>query len=212
MACTASVTAIICLYGWNQIATWIEAERIDFRLKQAFTCGVMFIGLLIAIVYYVYDPMHYRWVLAREAADFVKQNNLLDGTPNYFISDTMVMGELNTPAAHVLDNIDKRLRRGPLVWLSLDREKNLEKLREMPTGTIGIWDDELGRFWHKIKPEEFPQLGYTLLYRTTQQTENGHHQVFRKLFNRYLKGYEQEVIVVKKNGDLKPPPDLMTKK
>lgn len=212
MACTASVTAIICLYGWNQIADWVEAERIHPKLKQAFTCGVMFIGLLIAVVYYVYDPMHYRWVLAGEAADYVKTNHLLDGAPKYFISDTMVMGELNIPAEHVLDNIDKRLRKGPLLWLSLDREKNLEKLRAVPTGTIGVWDDELGRFWHKIKPEEFPNLGYTILYRTTQQTENGQHHFFRSLFNRYLKGYEQEVIVVKKNGDLKPPPDLMTKK
>ena len=233
MACTASVTAIICLYGWNRIVAWIEIKPIQnlyslesplalrpsasyfsvhTKSKQAFTCGVLFIGVLIAVAYYVYDPMHYRWVLAREAADYIKANHLLADSPKYFISDTMVMAELNIPAEHVLDNIDKRLRRGPLLWLSLDREKNLTTLREMPAGTIGVWDDELGRFWHKIKPEEFPQLGYTILYRTTQQTENGKHQLFRSMFNRYLKGYEQEVIVVKKNGEMKPPVDLITKR
>jgi hypothetical protein len=210
MVCSASVTAIICLYGWNQISEWINAERFSPRLRQAFTCLVIFIGVGIVLVKYALDPTHHRWVLAREAADFVKSNQLLDEAKNYFISDTMTMGELNVPAEHVLDTVAQNLQRGPLVALTMNREKNLEKLRSLPVGTIGVWDDELGKYWHQIELDEFPKLGYTILYRTSQQTPNGQHKIYRAIFNRYMNGYAQEVIVVRKNGELKPPQDVMT--
>ena len=81
-------------------------------------------------------------------------------------------------------------------------------MKALPFGSIGVWDDDLGRWWYHILPEEFPALGYTVLYRV-RQTEQEVDLPWNDWVRKYLVESfitikygkpEQEYVVVRKEG------------
>ena len=48
--------------------------------------------------------------------------------------------------------------------LTNGREKNLEKLKLLPGGTMVFWDSEVGPSWFSLKDTDFETVGYKRLF------------------------------------------------
>ncbi|MFN7927393.1 MAG: hypothetical protein U0Y68_05515 [Blastocatellia bacterium] len=207
---TAPVTALICLYGWNGLAFVLRAERWPALLRRALTAVVIFAAALTVMIYYVAEPMHYRFVLAQKAAAFVRANQLLTSAPRLFAADQSVFVELKIPPREVLlvvhDPKKPPFETGLLVRNYFTREESVSQFQALPANTVGVWDNDQGRWWHHVQPEEFPGLGYQLLYKV-RQTEKEFLPNFPAWMKEYLLdpfialkygGPEQEFVVVRK--------------
>lgn len=207
---TAPVTALVCLYGWNALAKLFRANQWPELVRHGITTVVMVFAMLTAMIYYYAEPLHHRFVLAQKAAAFVRQNHLLTDAPRLFATDPIVLAELDVPAREVLlilKNPDRPpWQDGLLVRHLLNQEKSVAQMKALPPGSVGVWDDDLGRWWYRILPEEFPALGYTVLYRVKQTeqdvTLNWNGWVKRNLVETFITMKygkpEQEYIVVRK--------------
>ncbi|MBS1807743.1 MAG: hypothetical protein JST84_06090 [Acidobacteria bacterium] len=208
---TAPVTALICLYGWNGLAHVVRAKHWPIILQRAAAASVMIAAALTAMVYYSVEPKHYRFVVAQKAAGFIQENHLLTGAPRLFAADPMILVELGIPAREVLlvvrDPKKPPYEVGFLVRNYFEREESVSQIKTLPSGAVGAWDNDQGRWWHLIQPHEFPALGYEVLFQAQQKETD-----FQPHFPDWVKCYliepfismkygipEQEYVVVRKN-------------
>ncbi len=210
---TAPVTALICLYGWNAVAKLLRAQHWPQLLRHGVTAVMMVLAMLTAMIYYYAEPLHHRFVLALKAAAFVRQNNLLVDAPRIFATDPIVLVELGIPTRQYLFPMaNPELAPFPdwvLVRHIGQREKSISQMKALPPGAVGVWDDDLGRWWYQIPPQEFPSLGYQVLYRVSQtETDvdlNWNEGVKKYLIEPFITlkygKPEQEYIVVRKNDE-----------
>lgn len=196
---TAPVTALICLYGWNGLAHVVRAVRWPVLLQQAATAVVLLAGAATAMIYYVVEPMHHRFVLAQRAAGVVRANQMLADAPRLFAADPVVFVELGIAPREVLlvvrDPKKPPFATGLLVRNYFSREESLRQAQALPPGTVGVWDNDQGRWWHHIQPEELPMLGYRVLYRTQQTTKD-----FQPNFPDWMKDYLLDSFITMKYG------------
>ncbi len=208
---TAPVTALICLYGWNALAHVLRAPSWPGWLRHAVTAVMIVFAMLTAMIYYYEEPLHHRFVLARKAAAFVQHNHLLSEAPRIFATDPIVLAELDIPVRQYMFATTNPELAPFLNWVVVrhivGREKSVAQMRALPPGSVGVWDDDLGRWWYHILPEEFPALGYTVLYRVKQTepdvTLNWNGWVKRNLVETFITMKygkpEQEYVVVRKD-------------
>jgi hypothetical protein len=207
---TAPVTALICLYAWNALAKLLRAEHWPRLLRVCATSIVALSAMATAMIYYYEEPLHHRFVLARKAATFVRQNHLFDEAPRIFATDPIVLAELDIPVRqYMFSTTNPELapfRDWVVVRHIVGREKSVAQMRTLPPGSVGVWDDDLGRWWYHILPEEFPALGYEVLYRVKQTeqdiTLNWNEWVKKNLVETFITmkygKAEQEYVVVRK--------------
>lgn len=211
LASTAPITALICLYGWNFIARIVRANQWAAFLQQSAAALMIVATALTAMIYYVVEPKHYRFLPAQKAAAFVRLNQLLADAPRALVSDPIILTELNFPAhEYIVANKDPKrdsFVEGFLVHNFFDHEESINQLKALPAGTIGVWDNDQGRWWHHIELDEFPELGFTVLFKS-RQTEKEYQLNFPPWMKDYLiepfisMKYgipEPEYIVVRKN-------------
>lgn len=207
---TAPVTALICLYGWNGLAHVVRARHWPKPLQRAATALVVLSAALTVMIYYVVEPMHHRFVLAQKAAGFVRANRLLAAAPRLFAADLSVHVELDIPPREMLlvvhDPKKPPFETGLLVRNYFTHEESVQELQALPRDAIGVWDNDQGRWWHHILHDEFPALGFTVLYKQRQTAKD-----FVPNFPDWMKDYlldpfitlkyggpEQEFVVVRK--------------
>ncbi len=209
---TAPITALICLYGWNALAKLFRAEHRSMLLRHGVTAVVMVFAMLTAMIYYYAEPLHHRFMLAQKAAAFVRQNHLLTDAPRIFATDPIVLAELGIPTRQYMFSTTNPELAPFLDWKVVrhivGRERSVAQMKTLPPGSVGVWDDDLGRWWYHILPEELPALGYTVLYRV-RQTETDVELNWNEWVKKYLVETfitmkygkpEQEYVVVRKNG------------
>jgi hypothetical protein len=210
---TAPITALICLYGWNALARLVRANRWPILLQRGATALVVLAAAATAMIYYYVEPKHHRFVPAQKAAAFVRVNQLLEGAPRMFVSDPVVLVELDRPAREFMlagrDPKRPNYIEGFLAHNFFDREESLNQMQSLPPSTIGVWDNDQGRWWHHIQPEEFPALGYTVLYKTRYTEQELQFHVPEWMRDHLLRPFmlmeygfpEQEYVVVRKNQE-----------
>ncbi|MEO6391051.1 MAG: hypothetical protein ABIP75_04310 [Pyrinomonadaceae bacterium] len=156
LASTSPVTAVIMLYGWNFLLGIEWVQRLRPVWHRLLPVALVLAAAATAMVYYYADAVHHRCFGARQAANYVRQNNLTADAPRFFVGDPMVLAALDYP------DFDERL-----VINRFDRLQ-LRQLADLPLGSIGVWDNQQGQMWHNVKPEELSDLGYTTLFTTSK--------------------------------------------
>jgi hypothetical protein len=210
---TAPVTALLCLYGWNALARLLRAQQWPEFVQRGVTVFVMLLAMVTAMIFYHEEPLHHRFKLARAAAAFVREQQLLAAAPRVFAADPIVLAELDVAPREVWLILKNPHRppfdEGLLVRHIFDREKSVAQMNALPPGTVGVWDNDQGRWWYHILPEEFPALGYTVLHQT-KQTERDFAMQWPDWMKKILLGPflklkygipEHEYVVVQKNGE-----------
>jgi hypothetical protein len=153
MASTSPVTALICLYGWNQIAQIQWMQRMP-QFRRRLLGGAALAGALIwAIGSYLLYPPNWHTSTLCETAHYVRDNRLLDGAPRFFAADEIVRAEidLGNGAPGVVKNI----------WSKPDE---LQMLSRLPIGSVGEWDNQRGIDFFQIDIPELLSRGYVVIH------------------------------------------------
>lgn len=151
MACSAPITALVCLYGWNAIAS--QLNRRHWR-----PAVIVFSLSAVAWVVgnYCLDRNRMHFLPLQRCAAYVKSHHLLDNQPYFFAGDKIATAMLQGP-----DLPDDKLMAMPC-----DKDQIAKNLAELPIGSIGIWDNEQAPVWHGHTIDELAQHGFTILYET----------------------------------------------
>jgi hypothetical protein len=145
MVIVSPAIALITLEGWNSIAdrlaTWVRPARI------ALAGGVLAASGAFSATYM--DA----WVFNRDA-------RLIADAHADFMRSPRPIKRLVWSQAYmaILFDVDP--------WSAPDwggREKNLQILRELPSGTLAVWDIETGPAWRHVGRADFENAGFQLL-------------------------------------------------
>lgn len=152
-ACTAPITALICLYGWNFLALRTRRLGLSPRLRRI--CVVMILGVaaFIPLWYYYTNRESHRVFPIRRVTRYIKNNDLLDSAPKFFTGEHIVLVELG------LTNRSPKTVQN--MW---DPGEQLRMLSKLPLGSIGVWDDQRSEDWYDVKISQLEELGYEILY------------------------------------------------
>ncbi len=160
MATTASITALICLEGWNTLARMKRFSQFLPDAQRLVTVSVLMLAALFVMAFYYASPEHHRCFVARKAGAFLKAYPQLKTAPRFFAGDPMVLEAMDYPA-----------KSEQLIANKFDRQEQLEVLANLPVGTVGVWDNGQAFFWHHVRLEDFPALGYRTLFTARQQVK-----------------------------------------
>ena len=149
LVCVAPVTAIITLYGWNQM--W---PLLGWRVEAVAIAGAFLVSL-----FYVDG---YRF--SRDARAVEDAARWLEGSRVQY--KRLVYSQSYMCIRLGCANED----RGSM---TSDRERNVELLRAMPEGTLVFWDAEVGPKWYGLTLSDIEGIGYRQLFSRTYRLE-GH--------------------------------------
>jgi hypothetical protein len=177
-ASTSPFTALICAHGWIVARRWLSnrwsiekpssRQRLnghvlsrDVLTRGALTRTILARCALVAgcasvVFYYIDNPEHFRYRPLADATGYIRQNHLLDRAPAVFLGDPIAIADLDLPPR-------------PTVMLnSCTIFEQRKRLRHLPPGAIGIWDNQHARQWFNLSVEDVQQLGFKILYESQQ--------------------------------------------
>jgi hypothetical protein len=173
-ASTSPFTALICLHGWIAARRWLNNRarprasrspaiklltttaahpRARSRLPHFALLGgalpttVLAAAALSVLFYYFDNPEHFRFVPLADAAHYITDNHL---------RDPIAIADLDLPPQ-------------PSVMLnSCSVYEQRTRLRHLPPGAIGIWDNQHAQQWFNLSIEDVQNLGFKILYQSCQ--------------------------------------------
>lgn len=179
MACSSPFTALICLFGWNNIANRIGRESLRFA-------GAVFsvLATVWVLVTYCLTREHLHCLPMRRCVEYVQQQHLLDNKPWFFAGDQVATAMLQGP-----NLLEDRQMDTPC-----DPQHIAKNLAALPVGAIGIWDTEQAPTWHGHTIDELSSHGFTILY----ETHTGLYSIY-SLFNA-KPSLDMRYVVLRKDG------------
>lgn len=157
MATTAPVTALVCLFGWNRMSAWLEGRGWRERQRRRLATATLSLATAIVLAHYLLLGQHLRTFPLQRAVAHLRQHDLIATAPAIVVSDKTALAEMALPLKpdNVLDP-------------GYSAAELREKLRAMPIGTIGIWDNQRALQWYGISINELTGMGYDILKDETQ--------------------------------------------
>lgn len=152
-ACTAPITALVCLYGWNSLAVWTRRLGLSPRSRRACVVVLLSVAAFAPLGYYYTNLENHRVFPIRRVTRYVKDNHLLRSAPLFFTGEHIVLAELG------LTN-----RSPKTVENAWDPVEQLSMLAKLPLGSIGVWDNQRSEDWYDVKIAQLEELGYEILY------------------------------------------------
>jgi hypothetical protein len=153
IAVASPFIAMACLEGWNHIADRLKSRFTPVRLGRIAALGMICVALS-AMIQDALNPGRYYGLTLTRAADHLRELQLLDKAPNFFVGNRIVLACLDiTPHDDIWIPTEK-----------FDRQNQLQTLRDLPVGSVGVWDDQQGLVWHSVSTADLQFLGYQTLY------------------------------------------------
>jgi hypothetical protein len=144
----APAIALITLAGWNELARLFAHTSWVFR-----TAGVGIFLAVSAFANFVYA----------DGAEWSRDARAISAVHSWFLSqpDRPPVMRLvwRQPYACILFNRDPWENPG----FSFNREADLNTLRELPAGTMAVWDDLVGPKWTGLRAPDFEGAGFVKL-------------------------------------------------
>src|SRR5437879_4139692 len=103
---------------------------------------------------YVAEAQQHHHKLIVQAVEYARANDLLARAPAIFVSDELVLAVLGYPAY--------RDKWRPNTWNSRDEQLNM--LVTLPSGSLGIWDNQRGEQWFGVCVDDLPKIGYEIIF------------------------------------------------
>ncbi len=153
MVTISPVTAIVCLYGWNAFARRLEIRGMPSDRRWWLGSATIAAMYLWAVGAYLIHPGRWHCFPIRSAAQYIRENRLLDDAPMFFTGDRILLAELDYPRY-----TDR------LATNKFSRHEELTILAGLPLGTVGVWDNQQAEQWHSVAIEELEAMGYRKLY------------------------------------------------
>jgi hypothetical protein len=186
MACTAPVTAVVCLYGFNTLAdAWARrtgrATRHDLGWRGAVVAGVT---LAWAMAQYCAESAHWDGFCMQRCTAYIRANGLVTPETVFFPGNRLTVAQLGLP------NDSPKVLTLPAV-----PEEARRRLYAMPVGAIGVWDNRQAELWHGISIDDLAGEGFTVLFEDRRRTWGADP------FKRRLGLVDMRYAVLKKTGE-----------
>jgi hypothetical protein len=115
--------------------------------------------LLLAFAYaatrYWADQEHHQCLAIRNVSNFVLGKALERNAPKLFSGDKTFYAELGLPGCAPNAVLDFQVG---------EHDLNARRLKELPPGSLGMWDNRIGATWYGVTIDELPALGYETLF------------------------------------------------
>jgi hypothetical protein len=138
LACTAPLTALICLLGWNAAPRrglgWFLAACAAWAMLQ----------------YFLYGERWYVFPTTR-AARWIEREGLLSSAPAFVGGNKIVTHALDRPPAGLVE------------MPFLDPEGCRRLLSALPPGAIVVWDDRRAEQWFGVRVDDLTGAGFAIL-------------------------------------------------
>jgi hypothetical protein len=148
MIAVSPAIAIITLVGWNEISDrWFS--RASRPIRTACAALIISISAVINLLY-------------ADGAEWSRDARAIAEVHSWFESHPLPITRLiwSEPYSCILFGRDPW--ENPV--FTHEREKDLLLLSNSARGTLAVWDEKVGPKWHGLKPSDFEEAGYRLLY------------------------------------------------
>ncbi|HMO26864.1 MAG TPA: hypothetical protein PKB10_11400, partial [Tepidisphaeraceae bacterium] len=144
---------------------------------------------IVPLLYYTMNPESWHFVNNRSATRFFRENRLIDDAPRLIFSDVISTVDADAWSTR---HWDRRVH-SPIG----DPNAMHAVLRELPVGTVGIWDNQRGQVWHHASIEQLEALGFEVLHESRFRApfQETLHKFIPRLRKRPI---EQRMVVVRK--------------
>lgn len=153
IACVAPFAALVAVHGLELVERRLDRVRTETWTKPAITAAFVFSTVFVAGWTYFVQPANHEPRLFAALLPELRQavDRAEPGTP-LVLSDTTARNMLELPP------IDDGV-----VQNSFDRSEQLKLLADLPVGTVGLWDNQRGRVWHKVTIGDLQALGFEVI-------------------------------------------------
>jgi hypothetical protein len=194
LACTAPMTAIICLEGFNAIGQWLAARGYSLLARQRLAGIAVVLALGWAMISYSINGERYHCFGYRALAREMTNRHLLDDYQRQLSSDNLTAPRLIAGDKMFLAALGLNAEPRHYADSAMDGPTEFKRLADEPLGTIGAWDSEQAVVWHTVRIEDFADLGYTILYEYDQTVPDlGHLFVHGSLLS------PQRFVIIRKD-------------
>jgi hypothetical protein len=155
MATTSFVTAMICAEGWSAVSDLLVAKGFGPSVRRAMGVALLVLAFGYAAARYWADQEHHQCLAIRNVSNFVLGKGLGKDVPKLFAGDKTFYAELGLPGCspHAILDFQVGLH-----------DDNARRLKELPAGSLGMWDNRICATWYGVGIEELPGLGYEILF------------------------------------------------
>ncbi|HET6251065.1 MAG TPA: hypothetical protein VFE47_25485, partial [Tepidisphaeraceae bacterium] len=168
LACTAPMTALICLEGFNAIGGWLANRGIGPVSRRRYAIATVLLAMLWAMFFYLPFGEHYHCFGYRRLVREIDARHFLDAyrrqqassdphAPRLIAGDKMFLATLglNADPPHYLA-------------YAMDGPSQAARMSAAPIGSVGTWDSEQATAWNALSIDQLPALGYTIVYEFDQ--------------------------------------------
>jgi len=162
IACVTPFAAITILKGWNIIIPFIQ-KKIT-RKSHGYALSVLFVtctGFYALYFNYIIPLNHYGRITYALKNDFAEHKD----SAVILVSSDAILNEITS-----IDPFDKRHFQN----LS-DHPKHIEEVKNLPIGTLILWDDQRGLTWHGLKCDDLEGMGYKIIKEHTIRLEQTYY-------------------------------------
>jgi hypothetical protein len=137
----------VTLVGWNGISGLFS--QLSPVFKKVTAIAVIVFSGFITFAY-------------ADAAEWTRDARALAEAHSWFVSHPLPINRFiwSHPYSGIL--FDRDPWENPA--FTPDHERNIELLRDSPSGTLAVWDEKVGPSWLGLKALDFETAGYTRLY------------------------------------------------
>jgi hypothetical protein len=147
LVCVAPVTAIITLYGWNQVQALTGPRFAKIVIAGAFVLSLFYVD-------------GYRFSRDARAVDDAAE--WLEANPVQY--KRLIYSQSYMCIRLGCSNADRGR-------MTAERARNVELLRSMPEGTLVFWDGEVGPKWYRLTASDIQDLGYRQVFSKSYRLE-----------------------------------------
>lgn len=160
--CVSPVIALITLAGWNELA---ESSNRFFDLsKRSALTAVLVVSAAVCFIYVDSTRFTRDARAVEEMSQWLRVNHpqLINNTSELAVKPSAgQLSRLICSQAYTRVLFDRDPWEKPS--FSADHNDNIELLRQSPTGTLALWDEETGPKWYRLRAEDFENAGYRRL-------------------------------------------------
>jgi hypothetical protein len=145
MVTVSPAIALLSLIGWNAIA---DRSRASMRVGRFATAAVLAVSAIFCGIYV--DS----WTASRDAW-------AIEDAHARFLENPKPLNRIVWSHAYMAIRFDEDPRQAPR-WK--DRETNLRLIRDLPPGTLVLWDADFGPTWFHMTDADFARAGFDRLF------------------------------------------------
>lgn len=155
--CVAPSLAIITLVGWNYIFNQLIQKNFSVKLNKGIAAGLIVFSLFFCLIYKEGEP----WA-GDEGASWSRDARAINEVYEWFQANPRPVNHIAWSQSYMGVIFGRDLYEQP--QFTADKDSNVKLLRELPSGTLVVWDARTGSNWYTLTAADIESAGYKKIY------------------------------------------------